>query len=119
MPNQTTRTSTIPDVLVIGAGIVGLACAWSALKEGLTVTIVDRDFDGDRTSHGNAGGIAVTESTPISVPGLFFKASKWLFDPLGPLALDWKHVPSVLPWRRPEDRELFLSGLRLAIGEPG
>jgi len=26
-------------------------------------------------------------------------------------------VPSVLPWRRPEDRELFLSGLRLAASE--
>jgi tetratricopeptide (TPR) repeat protein len=27
-------------------------------------------------------------------------------------------VPSDLPWRKPEDRELFLSGLRLAMGEP-
>jgi TolB-like protein/class 3 adenylate cyclase len=26
-------------------------------------------------------------------------------------------LPNVLPWRNPEDRELFLSGLRLAIGE--
>ena len=26
-------------------------------------------------------------------------------------------VPSVLPWRNPEDRELLLSGLRLAMGE--
>ena len=26
-------------------------------------------------------------------------------------------VPSDLPWRTPEDRELFLSGLRLAAGE--
>jgi adenylate cyclase len=26
-------------------------------------------------------------------------------------------MPSFLPWRRPEDRELFLSGLRLAAGE--
>jgi len=26
-------------------------------------------------------------------------------------------VPSDLPFRNPEDRELFLSGLRLAIGE--
>jgi len=98
MANQTTSTASTSNVLVIGAGVVGLACAWSALKEGLTVTIVDRDFDGDRTSHGNAGGIAVTESTPISVPGFFFKATKWLFDPLGPLALDWKHVLSALPW---------------------
>jgi tetratricopeptide (TPR) repeat protein len=26
-------------------------------------------------------------------------------------------VPSDLPWRNPEDRELFLSGVRLAMGE--
>jgi hypothetical protein len=26
-------------------------------------------------------------------------------------------VPGILPWRNPEDRELFLSGLRLATGE--
>jgi adenylate cyclase len=26
-------------------------------------------------------------------------------------------LPSVLPWRDPEDRELYLSGLRLAAGE--
>jgi len=98
MANPTTLNARASDVLVIGAGVVGLACAWAALKEGLSVTIVDRDFEGDRTSHGNAGGIAVTESTPISVPGLLIKATKWLFDPLGPLALDWKHVPSALPW---------------------
>jgi adenylate cyclase len=28
-------------------------------------------------------------------------------------------VPSDLPWRKPEHRELFLSGLRLAAGEAG
>lgn len=98
MANQTTSNASMTDVLVIGAGVVGLACAWSALKEGLTVTIVDRDFDADRASHGNAGGIAVTEITPISVPGLFFKATKWLFDPLGPLSINWKHLPSAIPW---------------------
>jgi hypothetical protein len=26
-------------------------------------------------------------------------------------------VPSDLPWRNPEHRELYLSGLRLAVGE--
>jgi len=96
--NSHTRFSPIPDVVVIGAGVVGLACAWSALKDGAAVTIVDRDFEGDRTSHGNAGGIAVTESTPISVNGLFLNAARWLCDPLGPLALNWRHVPAALPW---------------------
>jgi hypothetical protein len=28
-------------------------------------------------------------------------------------------VPNDVPYRRPEDRELFLSGLRLAIGDAG
>jgi D-amino-acid dehydrogenase len=98
MQINTHASRATPDVVVIGGGIVGLACAWSVLKDGATVAIVDPDFEGDRTSHGNAGGIAVTESTPISVHGLFFKAAKWLVDPLGPLSLDWKHVPAALPW---------------------
>jgi len=86
------------DVVVIGAGIVGLAVAWAALRDGARVIVVDRDFEGDRASHGNAGGIAVTESTPIAVHGMFTKVAKWLMDPLGPLALDWKHLPKALPW---------------------
>jgi D-amino-acid dehydrogenase len=86
------------NVVVIGAGIVGLACAWSAAKDGATVTLIDRGFESDRTSHGNAGGIAVTESTPISAPWLVVQAAKWLADPLGPLALDVKHLPAALPW---------------------
>ena len=32
-------------------------------------------------------------------------------------ALTPQIVPSELPWRNPEDRELLLSGLRLAAGE--
>ncbi|MDR5781813.1 FAD-dependent oxidoreductase [Caballeronia sp. LZ065] len=86
------------DVVVIGAGVIGLACAWAALRDGARVTIVDRDFEGDRASHGNAGGIAVSESTPIAVHGMVSKALKWLMDPLGPLAVDWKHLPKALPW---------------------
>ncbi|GAB5095952.1 MULTISPECIES: FAD-dependent oxidoreductase [unclassified Caballeronia] len=88
----------IADVIVVGAGVVGLSCAWALLCEGASVTLIDRDFEGDRTSHGNAGGIAVSENTPIAVHGMFTQAAKWLMDPLGPLALDWKHVPSALPW---------------------
>lgn len=86
------------DVIVVGAGVIGLACAHAALREGLSVAVVDRDFEGDRASHGNAGGIAVSESTPISVPGLFFKAARWLLDPLGPLSVSPAHLPRALPW---------------------
>ncbi|WP_175858017.1 FAD-dependent oxidoreductase [Burkholderia anthina] len=111
MTQHARHSRTTSDVVVIGGGIVGLACAWAALRDGATVTIVDRDFEGDRTSHGNAGGIAVTESTPMSVNGLTMKAIKWLFDPLGPLSLDWKHLPEALPWflafRRAGNKQRF------------
>lgn len=86
------------DVVIVGGGIVGLACAWAVLRDGARVTLIDRDFDGDRASHGNAGGIAVSESTPIAVHGMLFKAARWLADPLGPLALDWRHAWKALPW---------------------
>jgi adenylate cyclase len=32
-------------------------------------------------------------------------------------AITPKIVPTEMPYRRPEDRELYLSGLRLAMGE--
>ena len=32
-------------------------------------------------------------------------------------AITSRVVPSILPWRKPENRELFLSGLRLAASE--
>lgn len=85
-------------VAIIGAGIVGLACAWHVQKSGHTVVLVDPDPNADKTSFGNAGGIAVTEVVPTSIPGVFLKLPKWLMDPLGPLSLRWSHAPKLLPW---------------------
>lgn len=85
-------------VAIIGAGIVGLACAWHVLKLGHTVVLIDPDPNGDKASFGNAGGIAVTEMVAASTPGVFLKLPKWLFDPLGPLSLRWGHAPKLLPW---------------------
>jgi D-amino-acid dehydrogenase len=85
-------------VVVIGAGIVGLSTAHHLLKEGAKVTLIDRDPEGDKASFGNAGGIAVTEVIPASVPGLFLKVPGWLLDPLGPLALRPTYAPKLIPW---------------------
>ncbi|MER9158379.1 FAD-binding oxidoreductase [Mesorhizobium sp. M0778] len=85
-------------VIVVGAGIIGLCVAYHARKGGASVTIVDRDPAGDKASFGNAGGIAVTEVLPASVPGLWKKVPKWLLDPLGPLSMRMTHAPQLLPW---------------------
>jgi D-amino-acid dehydrogenase len=85
-------------IVVIGAGIVGLACAFHLRRDGHAVTVLDRAPDGDKCSWGNAGGIAVTEVAPAAVPGLFWRVPGWLLDPLGPLALRPAHLPRMLPW---------------------
>lgn len=86
------------DLIVVGAGIVGLCCAWSAQRRGFGVTLIDRNFEGDRASHGNAGGIATGECIPLSLAGLGLKPLKWLLDPLGPLAVRVRHLPHLWPW---------------------
>jgi len=86
------------DVIVIGAGIVGLGCAYHLRKDGLTVTVVDRDPEGDKASLGNAGGIGISEVVPAAVPGVFWRVPGWLLDPLGPLALRPSHAPRLIPW---------------------
>ncbi|MDN8272000.1 NAD(P)/FAD-dependent oxidoreductase [Acinetobacter sp. ABJ_C1_1] len=88
----------MPHVVIAGAGIVGLSCAWYAQRNGWTVTLVDKDFEGDRASHGNAGGIAISECIPLSLAGLGLKPLKWLLDPVGPLSIRPSHLLNLLPW---------------------
>jgi D-amino-acid dehydrogenase len=90
----------VAEILVIGAGIVGLSAAYHLRADGHKVTLVDREPDGDRASSGNAGGIGVSEIVPASVPGLVWRVPGWLFDPLGPLSLRWRHFPAMVPWLR-------------------
>jgi len=51
------------DALVIGAGLVGLACAWRAAQRGLSVLVIDRDGPAAGASSAAAGMLApVTEA---------------------------------------------------------
>src|SRR5437879_812810 len=51
------------DVVIVGAGVIGLVTAWRAAQRGLTVTVVDPDPAG-KASHVAAGMLTpVTEVT--------------------------------------------------------
>jgi glycine oxidase len=45
-------------VLVVGAGVIGLACAWRAAQRGLSVRVIDRDTPGSGASRVAAGMLA-------------------------------------------------------------
>jgi D-amino-acid dehydrogenase len=85
-------------VVVVGAGIVGAACALTLQREGHQVTLVDADQPGMGCSSGNGGAISPDFCVPLSMPGMLKRVPGWVRDPLGPLYLDWRHVPRALPW---------------------
>jgi D-amino-acid dehydrogenase len=85
-------------VTVIGAGIVGIACASYLRRDGHEVTVIDRLPPGEGCSKGNAGCLSPGSVIPLAGPGVLRQVPSWLFDPLGPLALRGAYLPRALPW---------------------
>ena len=85
-------------VTVIGAGIVGVSCALHLLRRGHRVTLLDRRAPGEGCSKGNAGMFSSDSYVPLSMPGDLWRVPGWLLDPLGPLAIRWRHLPNLLPF---------------------
>ena len=85
-------------ILVLGAGIVGICNALALREKGFEVTLVDKNEPSDATSYGNAGVISQWACIPQSMPGLWKKVPKWLFDPNGPLSIRWSYLPRMTPW---------------------
>lgn len=63
-------------VVILGAGIVGLASAVRLLCEGHEVTLVDRGEPGAATSRGNAAGIAWTDVAPARLARYLAQGSR-------------------------------------------
>ena len=86
------------DVLVIGAGIIGVAIALRLQQEGRNVLLIDRERIAAQASRGNAGALAFSDILPLASPGIVRKAPRWLVDPLGPLAIRPRYLPRLAPW---------------------
>ncbi len=87
-----------PHCVVIGAGIIGVSCAWHLRRKGLSVTLVDHVLPGQSCSSGNAACISASSVIPFSYPGMIWKVPGWLLDPLGPMRIRPLAIPGLLPW---------------------
>jgi len=85
-------------VTVIGAGVVGLACATQLQMRGHAVTLVDPRPPGEYCSFGNAGCFSRASCVPLGLPGLWRQVPAWLLDPTGPLTIRWRHARALAPW---------------------
>jgi D-amino-acid dehydrogenase len=81
-------------VVVIGAGVVGLACAYELLLDGHEVTVVDRGAPGQASTHGCAAKVAMAEASPVPAPGMVLQGLKWMLRGDSPLYVKPSLSPS-------------------------
>ncbi|MEP1766336.1 MAG: FAD-binding oxidoreductase [Sulfitobacter sp.] len=86
------------DILIAGAGIVGISTAIWLQRAGHKVTVVDRTGPASGTSHGNAGVLAAGALIPVTTPGLLGKTPAMLLGRDAPLFLRWTYLPRMLPF---------------------
>ncbi len=86
------------DVVIVGAGVVGLACALALLRAGRQVVLLDRDRAGAATSHGNCGTITPSHAAPLVEPGAPWRVLRWMFTPDAPFYLRPRWDPALAGW---------------------
>lgn len=87
-------------VIVIGAGMVGVACALRLQAAGRVVTLVDPGPDERASSFGNAGHIAVEQVEPLASWATVQAAPRMAFGLGGPLDFRLRDVAVWGPWAR-------------------
>ncbi|MDO5505686.1 MAG: FAD-dependent oxidoreductase [Pseudoxanthomonas suwonensis] len=86
------------DVVVVGAGAIGLACALALQQGGRQVRVIDAGRVGGGSSHGNCGTITPSHAPPLAAPGTVLRALKWMLTPDAPLYVAPRADPALWRW---------------------
>ena len=86
-------------VIVLGAGVVGLSCAWYLWRDGHQVTIVERNRGvGLETSFANGGQLSYSYVAPLASPSVIPKLPPWLLRRDSPLRFKPEIDPDQWRW---------------------
>lgn len=106
------------DVIVVGAGIIGIACAHYLSKAGRRVTVIDQGDVARGCSHGNCGYICPSHVLPLTEPAALRMGIKSLFNPRAPFRVKPRLSPALWKWmwefgRRCNHRQMLAAGKHL------
>lgn len=83
---------------IVGAGIIGVACALRLQLHGYRVTLIDPDDPGMGCSYGNAGILQIGACVPVATPGVLRDVPHMLLNSDQPLAIRWPYVLHLMPY---------------------
>lgn len=86
------------DIIIIGGGIIGLACAHYLAINGTDVLVIDQDKIGSGASHGNCGLLHFCGITPLCSPGVITNELPRIFFDSSPLYIKPTLDPALLSW---------------------
>jgi len=85
-------------VLIIGGGVIGAACAYYLAKSGRQVTIVEAGEFGKQCSHANCGLVCPSHALPLTEPGAVGKTIRSLFQQNAPFRIKPRWDPKLWVW---------------------
>ena len=85
-------------IVVVGAGAIGLACAYALARRGRHVIVLDKGEPGAACTRGNAGWIVPSLSAPIPAPGMTWTSLKWMLSSDSPLYIAPTAAPRLSRW---------------------
>lgn len=87
-----------PDVIILGGGVIGLACAHYLLQAGRHVRVIEQGTVGCGSSHGNCGTLTPSHAPPLAAPGAIAEALRWMFTPDAPFYVRPRFDPALARW---------------------
>ena len=110
-------------VIVVGAGVVGLACAWELRRRGAHVVVLERAAVGGGASRGNTGWVSPSFTYPLPAPGMVREGLRQLVTGGEAFVLRPSLDPSFARWlwsfRRSCSPKRFDSGVRALLALNG
>lgn len=85
-------------ILIVGAGIIGIACAHYLIKAGYSVTVIDQSTIGSGCSYGNCGYVCPSHVLPLTEPGAVSTGFKSLFNPSAAFRIKPRFSLALMKW---------------------